>query len=1111
MRINPTMTQKEETYQVVLDIIKNTTFYKAFLASADVPEIYMQQFWHTVTKIKESTFYKFKLANKKCLVDVEVFRQALDICLRVPRKEFVVPPSEEELLTILIGYRYKGELAHLPQMFIDHMHQPWRTLESIINKCLSGKTTSNDRLRQSKVSIIWGMFHKKYVDYAELIWEDFSYQIDNRQLKKSRHEIMPYPRFTKVIINHFLSIYKSLPKALPSGLHTIKDDDVLSRMKFVRIGEDIQEYGRAIPVAMLTNDIKGKGSQGKKTAVSPKPVSVEVSDEFDYEPARKWVPNESTFTLTTSSKGTGTKLGVLDEENVTSKAKDDVYFDKEEEKKDNDEDDKSIDIEETGDEETDDEFVREITDTAKADAEKTEEVKDDTKKAELPPSSSSLSSLSILTVPILVISELAALSQIPKIPLVTSTTTPPPPHYVSTISHVLQQTTTPIPSPPITTVAPPVTMILDLLPVIIQRVFVQEKDVQELKEVDHTTTHLDSLRSEIPLVVNSYLGSSLGDALQKEAIEEAVQANVINEVKNLLRKFLLKAVYNFATSMIQSIVKKALEKTLIVIDKSYFYLMHDKHQALFDALLNSICLDDIVAQGQADTEKIMRKRDHGDDRDKDPSVGPNQGKKTNRRRTKESELPKKTSTTKETSKGNAPTKGSKSNKSVHAEESVAEPTEEVIMDALNDDVVNDNDQTQSDPKPKHNWFTQPPRPPTSDLEWNKGKVVDDSQEHIWFNDLLYAEKGPLTFNELIATPIDFYKFEMNRLKIEKRTKAHLVGPDYNLLKGICQSSIDLEYNMEECYKVLSDQLDWNNPEGDRCPFDLSKPLPLKGRPGCLTVASEYFFNNDLEYLKSSDPEKKYTMPITKTKAKIYELVDAEQGIKHWGPKRQLFYKSQINIFSKHHVYSTQKILSVVRRADRQLYTFKEGAFVDLHLNDNEDMLFLAAQHKLFQLDGSDIVDLVVALRMFTRSLIIKRRVEDVQFGVESYQKKLNITKPKKEFLVISAKELYTQSFDLPGVVYEELNNKKKVMWADELYKFSDGTLKLVLDKLHHRILNFLLGFNKEMSRRKWSATDKRRSKLMVELIDKQMQERRILRNLERLVGARELEIDYMLM
>ncbi|GJW11463.1 hypothetical protein Tco_1577290 [Tanacetum coccineum] len=85
------------------------------------------------------------------------------------------------------------------------------------------------------------------------------------------------------------------------------------------------------------------------------------------------------------------------------------------------------------------------------------------------------------------------------------------------------------------------------------------------------------------------------------------------------------------------------------------------------------------------------------------------------------------------------------------------------------------------------------------------------------------------------------------------------------------------------------------------------------------------------------------------------------------------------------------------------------------------------------------------------------------------------------------------------------------MRADELYKFSDGTLKLVHDELHHRVLNFCLGYNKDMSRRKWSAVDKRRSELMIELIDKQMLKRRIIQNLEILVGARELEMDYRLM
>nr|GEX53885.1 hypothetical protein [Tanacetum cinerariifolium] len=208
--------------------------------------------------------------------------------------------------------------------------------------------------------------------------------------------------------------------------------------------------------------------------------------------------------------------------------------------------------------------------------------------------------------------------------------------------------------------------------------------------------------------------------------------------------------------------------------------------------------------------------------------------------------------------------------------------------------------------------------------------------------------------------------------------------------------------------------------------------------------------------------------------------------------------SQINKFSKHDVYLTHKIHSmvsvkinklhgchhleeiVVRRANHQLYKFKEGKFMVLHLNDIEDMLLLVAQHKLFNLYGNDIVDLAVTLRMFTRSLIIKRRVEDVQLGVGR-------------------------------VVYEDLNKQKRVMRADELYMFSDETLKLVCDELHHRVLNFRLGYNKEMLRRKWLAIDKRRSELMVELIDKQMRERMIIKNLKRLVGAQKLKMDYRLM
>ncbi|GJY81881.1 hypothetical protein Tco_0494632 [Tanacetum coccineum] len=129
--------------------------------------------------------------------------------------------------------------------------------------------------------------------------------------------------------------------------------------------------------------------------------------------------------------------------------------------------------------------------------------------------------------------------------------------------------------------------------------------------------------------------------------------------------------------------------------------------------------------------------------------------------------------------------------------------------------------------------------------------------------------------------------------------------------------------------ISPNKLDWNNPEGDRYPFNLSKPLPLQGPLGHQTVPADYFFNNDLEYLKTFDPAVTYTTSIMKTKAARYMIKgiedmvlslwstikhgydkDALKGIKHWGERRKLWYRSQVSKRSKHNVYSTKAIFAV---------------------------------------------------------------------------------------------------------------------------------------------------------------------------------------------------------
>ncbi|GJZ00882.1 hypothetical protein Tco_0518311 [Tanacetum coccineum] len=127
------------------------------------------------------------------------------------------------------------------------------------------------------------------------------------------------------------------------------------------------------------------------------------------------------------------------------------------------------------------------------------------------------------------------------------------------------------------------------------------------------------------------------------------------------------------------------------------------------------------------------------------------------------------------------------------------------MDNDADQPLDDSTQTK-DKDPKKYWFKQPPRPPTPYQEWNKHQVVVDQPEQPWFNNMVSPAKDLLTFEELNATLIDFSKYAMNQLKIDNLTQAHLVGPMYELLKGTCISSIEHEYNMEECIKVLTENL-----------------------------------------------------------------------------------------------------------------------------------------------------------------------------------------------------------------------------------------------------------------------------------------------------------------
>ncbi|GKA68782.1 hypothetical protein Tco_0768699, partial [Tanacetum coccineum] len=89
--------------------------------------------------------------------------------------------------------------------------------------------------------------------------------------------------------------------------------------------------------------------------------------------------------------------------------------------------------------------------------------------------------------------------------------------------------------------------------------------------------------------------------------------------------------------------------------------------------------------------------------------------------------------------------------------------------------------------------------------------------------------------------------------------------------------------------------------------------------------------------------------------------------------------------------------------------------------------------------------------------------------------------------------------------------RNRLMCSHELYKFNDGTLTSVRDKLKDMLNNLEMGYTSVMPRRRWSNLDKKRSRIMVKDIDHQLLERRLMISLETFVGGREYGEDLRLL
>nr|GEW37126.1 hypothetical protein [Tanacetum cinerariifolium] len=526
-----------------------------------------------------------------------------------------------------------------------------------------------------------------------------------------------------------------------------------------------------------------------------------------------------------------------------------------------------------------------------------------------------------------------------------------------------------------------------------------------------TPTFVDPLPMNAP-TMNPSTVATITTTSQAPILPTTVSSNIIQNLSNfgLLFRFddMMRIVNQYMDQRMNEAVKVAVQ---IQSDR-----LRDEAQRENKEFLKTV---------DENMQKIIKELVKEQVKDEEPSAGPDRGSK--RRREGKGPESASASTDAATRSTGRSTQGSRSRQASTSESALGEEPMQTTSQMEEpshpefDTGAEDQPIVQSSQHPE--WFSQQQKPPTLDRAWNKTVSAVHGSIQPWISDLAKQADTRSSFNELMDTPLDFSNFLINRLKVDTLTLELLAGPTYELRKGSCKNLIELEYHLEEVFKATTDQLDYVNPEGQQYPHNLLKSLLLiPNNRGHRVIPFEHFINNDLEYLRGGAS-------------------------------------------SRWHRYKHLDWITM-RRDDDKLYKFKKGDFKRLRIQDIEDMLLILVQGKLTNLTVEERFAFNVSLRMFTRSIVIQRRVEDLQLGNK--------------------------------------DKRNRLMRIDKLRKFSDGTLTDVRTALDDHLKGILMRY---LPQSIWRKSDKDRAAAMIQAIEKRLKIRRIMSSLERFVGGRLYEGD----
>nr|GEY04315.1 hypothetical protein [Tanacetum cinerariifolium] len=320
---------------------------------------------------------------------------------------------------------------------------------------------------------------------------------------------------------------------------------------------------------------------------------------------------------------------------------------------------------------------------------------------------------------------------------------------------------------------------------------------------------------------------------------------------------------------------------------------------------------------------------------------------------------------------------------------------------------------------------------------------------------LAANYSPPPEDSLLAQTGDistFMDWFCKRRGITELKPQDLEGPAYEIVKVFHLDVIHLQYQMEECHNLLTDSVD-----DPILRHNISKPLPLGGPPGQVTIQSDFFFNKDLEYLRYGSKGRRPALSISKMKVAYYLDAGLEQmvpdqfwikeeckydiaamyGISYWWFQRQRFFIDRhTSEDDRSAVRAYMQILSVVRIEVFSMYGYDYMKKIVLrHANLNEHVI---AERDFKYLYPSDFEDLYLL---------------NLQ-GIESYQTQVNLTKPQWMATGFEYKHDYTVIESPRAVIFRDKYGVQMMMRFNEIHKFSDGTILQIDEALDYRVNEF---------------------------------------------------------